>query len=677
MRRWGGLRLLAVATGLYAVACMQLAAQEQAAPSRLALAPSLEEELQWLAAEGLVIRIPTVATASRFEQQSVQAPASVAVVTRDQILKYGHRTLGDILRSVRGFNTNADGVVLTLGARGYSDPHDLNTRILILIDGHRLNESIYDVSPVDNVLPIDIAMIQRVEVLHGPASSLYGSNAFLAVINIITREGSDVNGLEVSQTFGSYDTYKSRVTYGGKMENGLELLLSATIYESRGNTPFLPAYADRARNFGYGIQNMDRDTDLMLKLSYEDWALQVVHGDRDKEDPMGTWAVIFNESVDNTDMHTYVDLAYTPILGEDWDVSWRLYYQHYAYKWRGPWDQPPPTMNVVENFAEWWGSELLVTKPLSEKHKVTAGVEYRDNFRQDFLAFDEAPNYWLYNKKHERSDVWALFVQDEYRILEQLILNAGVRWDRYSTFGNTVNPRAALIFHPLSKTIVKLLYGEAFRAPSAAEIHQNDGYSLMPNDSLEPETVRTYEAVLEQYVGDNYRVILSVFRNSIDDALISQDVGGGFSQYQNEGTLDSQGGEIELEGAWRNGVEGRIGYGYYSVEDEEAGDRPVGALRHLGKVNVIVPVWENKVFVGTEVLYVGERPTLGDLEASSYWLTNVNIFGRELVPNCEFGLSVQNVFNTHADEVGTTYQNPVTMVPQEGRTVWGTVTVRF
>ncbi|MBT4821002.1 MAG: TonB-dependent receptor, partial [Lentisphaerae bacterium] len=507
--------------------CVPVCAQEQGEPSRLKLAPTLEEELKWLAAEGLVIRIPTVAGASRFEQQSVQAPASVAVVTRDQIQKYGHRNLGDVLRSLPGFHVNTDRVVLTLGIRGYNDPGELNTRVLILVDGHRINENIYDVASIDGSFPVDISMIDHVEVLHGPASSLYGSNAFVGVINVITRKGSDIDGVEVSATYGTFDTRKTRFTYGGTLDNGLELLLSGTLYDSRGDDPYFPERALPTSNQN-GINDIERDGDYMLKLAYQDWSLQLVYGNRDKEDPAGTYSVDFNEAVDNMDTHGYADLHYAPTIGENVDVSWHLFYHHYAYEWRGKYAGSP---NVVDNIGEWWGTELAITRPLLDSHKVTAGFEYRDNFRQDFEAYDEPQTYK--DTTHEQSNVWALFLQDEYRILDELILNAGVRYDHYSTFGETVNPRAALIYNPFAKTVVKLLYGEAFRAPSAAEMHQDDGgFSLLPNRDLDPETARTFEAIIEQYLGDNYRLTLSAFRNTIEDALISQDVGGGLSQYQ-------------------------------------------------------------------------------------------------------------------------------------------------
>ncbi len=164
--------------------------------------------------------IPSVYGASKFEQKVTQAPSSVSIVTSQDIKKNGYRTLADILRSVSGFYVTYDRNYNYIGVRGFGRPGDYNTRVLLLIDGHRTNDNIYNQAAIGTEAILDVDLIDRVEIIRGPGSSLYGSNAFFGVINIITRRGRDLKGTEVSGEAGSFNTYKGRLSYGNRYQNG-------------------------------------------------------------------------------------------------------------------------------------------------------------------------------------------------------------------------------------------------------------------------------------------------------------------------------------------------------------------------------------------------------------------------------------------------------------------------
>ena len=139
--------------------------------------------------------------ASKYEQKLMEAPASVSIVNKDEIKKYGYRNLADILRSVRGFFVTNDRNYQYLGVRGFNRPGDYNTRILLMVDGHRLNDGLFDQAPVGYDFPVDIDLIDRVEVIRGPSSSIYGTNAFFAVVNVITRNGRELGDKQKAWRF--------------------------------------------------------------------------------------------------------------------------------------------------------------------------------------------------------------------------------------------------------------------------------------------------------------------------------------------------------------------------------------------------------------------------------------------------------------------------------------------
>jgi len=185
--------------------------------------------------ELMKVEVASVQGASKFEQKVTEAPSSVSIVTADQIKKYGYRTLADILRSVRGFYATYDRNYSYLGARGFGRPSDYNNRFLLVIDGHRVNDNIYDSAFIGTDFILDVDLIEKVEIIRGPGSSLYGSNAFFGVIHVITKKGRNLKGIEASGEAGSQQTYKGRISYGNQFSNGVEGILSGTTYASKGD----------------------------------------------------------------------------------------------------------------------------------------------------------------------------------------------------------------------------------------------------------------------------------------------------------------------------------------------------------------------------------------------------------------------------------------------------------
>jgi outer membrane receptor protein involved in Fe transport len=179
--------------------------------------------------------VPTVYGAPKFEQKVTEAASFITIITSDEIQKYGYRTFAYVLRSVPGFYVTDDQNYGYLATRGFMGPGSYNNRVLIQIDGHRLNENICDGAYVDTEFPLDIDLIDRIEVIRGPGSALDGTDAFFAVIDVITKRGADFKGAEVSADAGSLNTYRGRATYGMKSKGETDWLLSGTYYHTLGN----------------------------------------------------------------------------------------------------------------------------------------------------------------------------------------------------------------------------------------------------------------------------------------------------------------------------------------------------------------------------------------------------------------------------------------------------------
>ena len=169
------------------------------------------------------IPVLTVVTASKREQTTTQAPAQASVVTADDIRKYGYRTLADILRSAPGFYITYDRSYGFIGVRGFGRPGDYGGRVLLLVDGHRMNDPLYDTVAVVNDFIVDVDLIERVEIIRGPGSALYGNNAFFAVVNVITKRANSFRngehlcrGGHARHLQGSLDLRCARVEWNGR-----------------------------------------------------------------------------------------------------------------------------------------------------------------------------------------------------------------------------------------------------------------------------------------------------------------------------------------------------------------------------------------------------------------------------------------------------------------------------
>ena len=641
--------------------------------------------------ELMEIEVPTVYGASRFEQKVIEAPSSVSIVTSDEIKKYGYRSLADILRSVRGFYATNDRNYNYLGVRGFIRPGDYNTRILILGDGHRINDNIYDTAPIGREFPLDVDLIDRIEVIRGPSSSLYGTSAFLAVINITTKTGETTKGTELSGTAGSQDTYAGRLSYGNRWQNGLDVLVSGSVYDSAGRgSLFYLEFADPSTNNGYAV-NIDDEKAYHLygKASLRNVMVTGVFSTRDKQIPTASYGTLFNDSrLRTTDDHGYLDIRYEHTTEEDMQVMARIFYDRYRYAGDYPYDMAGyglPGQSAIdkdEGIGEWWGGEFQLTRSFFLKHKSTVGAEFRDNIQQDQKNYYDdpsilgvVPNPILDDQRNSKNR--AIFFQDEYRILRNLILNVGVRYDHYDTFGGTTNPRLAFIYRPFAKSTLKFLYGEAFRAPNAYELYYNDGATGKPNPGLLPEEIRTYEIVYEQYLGEYLRSSLSGFSYRIENLISQQlDPTDNLMVYKNTEDFEVSGGEVELEGTWKNGLRSRISYTYQEARDVDRDETITNSPKHLAKFNLTIPLLQQKIFGSAEVQYLSDRKTLLNNTVGSFFLTNLTLFSKNILKGLELSASVYNLLDKKYHDSGAA-EHLQDAIEQDGRTVRVKLTYSF
>ena len=622
-----------------------------------------------------------VESASKFPQKTIEAPAAVSIVTAEEIEIYGYRTLAEVLNSVRGIYTSYDRNYHYLGVRGNGRADNYNNRFLLLVDGFRMNDTIYENAAIGTDFFLDPALIDRVEIVRGPGSSIYGSNAFFGVINVITKDGGALDGFAVSGQAGSLGAFANRLSFGKRYGEDAELLLSASRYQSDGQESFFfPDLNVAEKNFGV-VQGLDGDQydRLNAKLAYGRFNLIASYVDRDKEVPTASFGSVITQPNETDDSKVFVGLGYDQSLSADVDLSLHTYYGRNAFTRSSFYDRinedaPPFSLNKDESEAEWWGLESRLNIR-HRAHHLVLGVEYQDHFRLDQRNFDTDSGE-VYIDEQNSNFIGALYLQDEVRLSTKLIGNLGLRYDHYDNFGSTVNPRAGLIYNLREKTAVKLLYGTAFRAPSDYELHA--GVDRIANPELEPEKITSVELVAEHYIGANFRLITSVYQNQLSNLTgLEDDIEADMLVYQNDQEISTKGVELELERIWERGPRLRTSYSFQvaTCEDEEVLNSP----RHLAKLNVSMPLPGKAWRAGLEMLYTGsQKAPLSDegqeddfegiWDMDAHIVVNLRLVNMQLWHGLGLAVGVYDLFDQRLlDPPGE--EHDLSGIPQDGRTL--------
>lgn len=613
-----------------------------------------------------------VYSASKFDQKSTEAPSSVSVISSDEIERYGYRTLADILQSVQGLHVSYDRNYAFLGTRGIN-LGDFNSRVLVLVNGHQINNNLTDGALIGTAFPLDVDLIQRVEIIRGPGSVLYGNNAFFGVINVITKDAEQISPAEISGEYGTFDTYKGRVTLGHVFTNGVEMLVSGTLYDSEGddhlffkefNTP------DQNRGVARGIDD-DTFKNFFGMLRFGDFTLQGSFVTRKKNNPTAQFLTTFNDPALRTiDERSYVDLKYDHEFENVGELMARVHYDRSDYEIGYP---TTATLFTEEQSGEWWGSEVQLNRNLWDRHILTVGAEYRNDFRQSQRTFDDRTGQLFSDQDRDRES-YGVFIQGDLKLLTSLHLNAGVRYDKYGDFKGTTNPRLALIYNPVEKTTFKAIYGTAFRAPNFLEL------SDPRFQDIGAEEITSYELVYEQGLGKYLRSSVSAFYNEIDDLISFED--GRFKNFD----AQTHGLEFALEGVWPHGIRSRASYTFQETSNRDTDRTLTDSPKHLGKLNVSVPIYQEKVFASLEFLYVSKRDSVGLApdgitrvtggHAPAYGIVNFTLFSKSLIENLELSASIYNLLDRKYFDPATRFHRQ-DLIEQNGRTFRVKATYRF
>ena len=612
----------------------------------------------------------SIVGASKYEQKQSEVAAAVSVISRGEIKAFGWRTLAEALASLPGIHTTYDRQYTYLGTRGFGLPGDFNTRILLTINGNRVNDAVYDQAFIGRDFPLDLDLIERIEFIPGPGGAVYGQNAMLGVVNVVTRSGSGVDGTELAASYqGPQAAREGRVSWGKMLDNGVDVLLSASGYKARGEDLFFnyPGAGPGGTDVSGIARGLDgeRDKEFFSHLARGPWSFDLSYGDRRKDDPTASF---FSDPMVpgayQRDRHLLTQLQYQDRFADNTlELSGRLFLGRQRYTALTIYGTP----FLSTGSSDWQGFETRLLSTAWASHKLMLGVEYQDNSRQDESYVDLAAQTVNLSipASGRRAGVYA---QDEWSLSNTLSATLGLRFDHNNVTGSAFNPRVALIWQATPATTLKALYGRAHRAPNVYEHDYADGVTQAANPALDGETIDTLELVADNRVGQSLLLRGSVYQWKMTGLVtLGIDPVSGLSQYQSGEDVKATGVELSADKTWDWTGRLRGSLSYQNVA-YASGARLANSPQLLGKLNFSSPLPSTSLRLGYELQYSSKRQAIDGTRLDGYWLSNLNLVADKWARGLEVSLGIYNLFDAHFAHPGSdiNWQNAI---EQNGRSV--------
>ena len=620
-----------------------------------------------------------------------KSPAIMSVITAKQIKQMGFRTLTEVLDTVPGFDISlSETGEREIAVRGILDTN--SQKVKVLIDGHSIND-VWSGGISWNYDDLVVENIKRIEIIRGPGSALYGQNAFLTVINVITKDTDDIDGFQLTTSGGAFDTQNYNMLFG-KEYGDLAVSGFFDFFDTEGHSEkveqdvLFPAAFSKSPGRSH---NRKEKTDLNLKLSYNNLEISGKYTKKRRKDYIGVGYALGDDSIIRS-AYMFTELTYKFALGEKLDIIPRVYYDQFNYD---PFLEQRPD-GFVDRFGRIYpdgiqgqvrhkqrtvGFENQFNYNLFKGNELTFGFQYEWIHQGDIksseftfnpitfapLAVPQDFSKDLPFTRKATRQILAFYLQDEWNITKDVDLTVGVRHDQFPRFGGTTNPRFGLIWRFIEDAHLKLLFATAFRAPNFQELYLTNKRTRAGDPNLDPEKINTFELGLGYNFTKHIRGNINYFFNRIRDRIIL-DTTQTPDKFANSGGARVLGVEAELKADYGNDNYAFANYTFQKAEETRNRNRLPDVPVHKANLGVNVGFWKY-ANANVNTFISGPRPREdGDTrrDMPSYALVNLTLIGRKFMDNFEIRGSVFNLFNKGYDDPAPVDTVP-TDFPQPGR----------
>jgi len=658
-----------------------------------------------------------ISLATGSAQPISKAPAVATVITAKEIREIGARDIDEVLETVPGLHVSrrprSGSSIYTF--RGIYTTE--NPQVLMLINSIPITDAFLgDRGQIWGGMPVE--SISRIEVIRGPGSAIYGADAFAGVINIITKTAKEIDGTELGVRYGSFNTKEGWLLHGGTYA-GFDVAFMAEVESTDGHhedidsdfqtfSDSLP-FTMTSASLAPGSTNNGRDNiDMRIDIQKDQWQLRAGLQQRSNYEPSIGTAGALDNSVEyeadrwNVDL-TFDEEEFTDNWGVEAQVSFfsssfeidedQLVFPPGAFL-LNPTSIGPPAVGPFPNgvignpeyWVETWRYSLTGLYHGFSDHLIRVGVGYTD---QEFTRVREENNFcpvcggvvtdvsdtaFVFLPERHRDNTFA-FVQDVWSFANDWELTLGLRYDDYNDFGDTWNPRAALVWSARHDTTVKLLYGQAFRAPSFAEFRNQNNPVAQGNADLDPEEIETFELAVDFRPISNLRLGANVFYYEWEDIIDFVTESSGLATAQNTGKQEGIGFEFELEWDVTSDLSLIANYAFQDSEDQETNEDSGNAPHHqvYARANwEFMPGWT--VTPAFNYVIDRDRPPLDTRDdLDDYAVFDLTLRSKAFSDKWELAAGVRNLFNSSPEEPTEASLNISNDLPLERRTIFAEI----
>jgi outer membrane receptor for ferrienterochelin and colicin len=547
-----------------------------------------------------LLRVEEVNAASRFTESAEDASTSVTIISREEIQAMAYPTLTEALRSVRGMYLTDTRDYPSAGFLTRSG--DYNSRILLLVDGAIANDNYNWTAYMDFDGRVDLDDIERIEILRGPGSVLYGTGAELGVINLVTRREKERTHGEVGAGTVQYGVTRGRAALFWRPTEHAGARVTAAAAHGLGRDFYFSEFAEDPQTLGT-IRGLDGFDALHTNGSvwYKDLSLQWQLHARDKTIPTGQSGAALGQPTRYSDARGFLEVKFEPKLSSAVRSSTTAQLNRYAYHdlifrtggtertvFVGDW------LHLEQRLSYTWGSGA----------RLTAGGVYERHFRVDLDKVQAAEP----RKESRPFDLGAAYATLDLAPTRAVKLSLGGRVDAYSDRNASISPRLAAVFRPQPDDIVKVLAGRAFRAPGTFELQYQSGLSEGA-PRLKPEECYSTGVEYTHRFSTTITGLLESFANATTNYITLRGEGDGARYVNLDATLANVGAGAELRREWRQGwmlaVHGTVQSAWY---EGGASTRPVTNVPGtIGSIRGAIPLLGRGLTMTHRLTYNGPR----------------------------------------------------------------------
>ena len=584
----------------------------------------------------------TVSSVSKYAQTTSEAPSSVTVITAEEIRLFGFRTIEDVLKTVPGFYVSNDHDYGYVGVRGFGRPGDYNSRLLLLVNGVVTNDPVFGSAYTGTEFAFNLASVERIEIVRGPASAVYGTGAMFGVVNLILRNGVNFEGAHVSAEAGNAGLGRGGVTWGENWGTDWSVMVSAQAERTRGEDFYFKEFDSPQTNDGMarGLDG-DQSASVLGQLRYKGFSMSAGVSSRTKDVPTAPYGVVFNDPRTQTvDEMQFLSLGAETALSSTSTLNVRLYQSGVDYHGQYPYD----ILNYDASSGRVLGAEVLLHWDFPIGARLTTGAEFRRITRARYSSWTDAA---VYSSRDVPSSVYSGFAEGELQLVEPIRVVAGLRFDQYTEYGGSLSPRLALVCTPSGTTTLKVIYGAAHRVPNFYEAHYDDPLGgIKSNNLLLPERMQTVEADCDQRITSVLSASVSLYRywmnNLIDQSLDPVD---SLNYFLNLGSVRATGVESALLAVTKSGLRARLSYCYNNSEDLATETTLTNSPAHIFRLIVGGPLTSWLTGSGF-IMHESPRLTLKGPWTPGYWSVDVTATVSPLPAPVRFEIIIRNLFDT-------------------------------